>query len=223
MTALLPDPDTYPPLSALNDLLFCARRCFLHRVEGVWHDNVHTVAGILGHRRVHASEDSDESPYRTARGLRLLSHRLRLVGVADIVEFRPASKSDGAATETPYPIEYKRGRKRKWDNDDVQLCAQALCLEEMLAVTVPAGAIFSLQSKRRREVLFTTALRRQTENAAQRLHEVLHSTTPPPAIRHPKCRQCSVNAICLPDLLNAQIRYARASRELFTVFPADFA
>src|SRR4051812_21323388 len=100
------DGDDYPPLSALNDYLFCPRRCALHRLEGLWRDNVHTTAGTLDPRRVHAAGDHDESPFRTACGLWLVSHRLRLVGVADLVEFHP---DPAGGPDVPYPVEYKRG------------------------------------------------------------------------------------------------------------------
>src|SRR5207237_90075 len=131
--------DEFQPIRALNDLLFCERRCALHRLEGLWVENVYTVEGSQGHRNAHAEPSSEElsAGGRIVRGLWLRSNRLRLVGVADVVEFRPE----------PFPIEYKRGRKRRWDNDDVQLCAQALCLEEMLGVAVPRGAIFHVRSK----------------------------------------------------------------------------
>lgn len=210
-----PDSDAYPPLSALNDLLFCARRCFLHRVEGLWTENVHTASGSLDHKRVHTPRDAEESPFRIARGLRLVSHRLRLVGVADVVEFHP---DPAGGADVPFPVEYKRGRRRRWDNDEAQLCAQALCLEEMLGVAVHGGAIFHIKSRRRREMAFDAALRRQTEEAAARLHQLLASGSTPAPIVHPKCRQCSVNALCLPDLVVAQARYQRAARDLF-VFP----
>jgi CRISPR-associated exonuclease Cas4 len=208
------DSDDYPPLSALNDLLFCPRRCYLHRVEGVWTDNVHTASGSLDHQRVHAPRDADESPFRSARGLRLVSHRLRLVGVADLVEFHP---DPAGGPDVPFPVEYKRGRRRRWDNDEAQLCAQALCLEEMLDIPVPAGAIFHVKSRRRRDVRLDAALRRQTEEAAARLHQLLASGSTPPPVVHPKCRHCSVNALCLPDLVSAQARYQRAARDLFAL------
>jgi CRISPR-associated exonuclease Cas4 len=211
-----PDTDDYPPLSALNDLLFCPRRCFLHRVEGIWVENVHTASGSLDHQRVHTARDADESPFRSARGLRLVSHRLRLVGVADLVEFHP---DPAGGADVPFPVEYKRGRRRRWDNDEAQLCAQALCLEEMLGVAVPAGAIFHVKSKRRRPVAFDAALRRLTEEAAVRLHELLASRIAPPPVVHPKCRQCSLNSLCLPDLVAAQARYQRAARDLFRPEP----
>jgi CRISPR-associated exonuclease Cas4 len=222
MTTPLPvlpvaDADEYPPLSALNDLLFCPRRCALHRIEGVWVENAHTVAGSYEHRRVHTPRDADESPWRTSRGLWLTSHRLRLVGVADLVEFR---RCEPGAPEVPYPVEYKRGRRRKWDNDEVQLCAQALCLEEMLGTAVPAGAIFSARSRRRREVAFDTSLRRQTEGAVARLHALLEAGVTPPPQLHPKCKQCSVRAVCMPEFVSATGAYRREAAALFTL-PID--
>lgn len=207
-----PDTDAYPPLSALNDLLFCERRCFFHRVEGIWTDNVHTASGSLAHERVHEPRDSEESSFRVARGLRLVSHQLRLAGVADVVEFHPAP--DGGA-DVPFPIEYKRGRKKRWDNDEVQLCAQAICLEEMLGVQVLKGAIFNVKSRRRREVAFSPKLRRQTEDAAVRLHALLTRSTAPLPVLLPRCRGCSVRDHCLPDLITAGQRYRRAVAELF--------
>lgn len=198
--------DEYPPLSALNDLLFCPRRCFLHRVEGVWLENAHTLTGSHDHRRVHETRDTESGTERTARGLRLISHTLRLQGVADLVEF---------SGDVALPVEYKRGRRRKWDNDDAQLCAQAICLEEMLGVPVPAGAIFHVRTKRRRSVEFTPTLRAKTKDAAARLHALIKSTSAPAPIVHPKCKQCSVHAVCLPDLLAQPVTYQRAAADLF--------
>src|SRR5580700_6722155 len=157
-----PDTANYPPLSALNDLLFCERRCYLHRVEQVWVENHHTAAGTLDHRRVHTARDADGSGARTARGLWVVSHRLRVVGVCDLVEFRP---DPAGGPDVPFPGEYKRGRRRKWDNNDVQLCAQGMAREEVLGVTVPAGALYFVKTRRRQEVLFDQGLRRRVEDA----------------------------------------------------------
>jgi CRISPR-associated exonuclease Cas4 len=204
--------DDYPPLSSLNDLLFCPRRCYLHRVEGVWLETAHTVEGTHAHRKVHANPTDEETlgAVRIVRGLWLRSNRLRLIGVADLVEFRPE----------PYPIEYKRGRKRRWDNDDVQLCAQALCLEEMLGVPVPAGAVFHVRSKRRREVVFDATLRRTTEESVVRLHALLDSGELPPPVLHPKCKACSLYPVCLPELVSDTAGYRQAARSLFVLAPA---
>lgn len=198
--------DESPPLSALNDLLFCSRRCYLHRVEGIWIENAHTLTGSQDHRKVHATKDEELAAGRTARGLRLVSHSLKIQGVADLVEF---------LGDVPFPVEYKRGKRRKWDNDDVQLCAQAICLEEMLGVAVPAGAVYHVRSKRRRDVPFTTKLRDETRRAAELLHELLRRSVAPPPVLHPKCRQCSLHAVCLPELLSAPTAYRRAAGSLF--------
>jgi CRISPR-associated exonuclease Cas4 len=197
------------PIRALNDLLFCPRRCALHRTEGLWVENAFTIEGSRAHQKVHADPAHTErdGSHRIVRGLWVRSNRLHLVGIADLVEFRPE----------PYPIEYKRGRRRRWDNDDVQLCAQALCLEEMLGVAVPAGAIFHVRSGRRREVVFDEALRRATEEAVTRLHQLLASGETPAPVPHPKCKQCSLREVCLPQLVANGAAYARALRSLFTI------
>ncbi|MBA4067501.1 MAG: CRISPR-associated protein Cas4 [Isosphaera sp.] len=212
LPVLPPDPDGYPPLSALNDLLFCERRCFLHRVEGVWVENHHTAAGTLDHRRVHRPRDADAGGTRTARGLWIVSHRLRVVGVCDLVEFRP---DPAGGPDVPFPVEYKRGRRRRWDNNEVQLCAQAVALEEVLKVPVPAGALYFVKTRRRQEVAFDARLRDRTADAAARLHALLAARTAPPPVVHPKCRQCSLHAACLPDLVAAPAAYRRAAANLF--------
>jgi len=98
----------------------------------------------------------------------------------------------------PFPVDFKRGKKRRWDNDEVQLCAQAMCLEEMLNVPVPKGAIFHIRSQHRREVVFDAALRQQTTTAAARLHELVKSGKTPPAEWKPRCKGCSLLEICMP-------------------------
>ncbi len=236
--------DDYPPLSALNDLLYCERRCALHRIENVWVDNAHTVSGTLSHQRADKPVDWKCESGREVHGLWLKSDRLRLVGKADVVEFHPvlggrrscgavgeegvipadgsaaggsagASPSRWVGNEVPFPVEYKRGRRKKWDNDDVQLCAQALCLEEMLGVDVPRGAIFHIKSKRRREVLFTPALRQKTEDTAARLHELIASGKTPPPVLKPQCDGCSLRDICLPEALGSRDRVRDYVAQLF--------
>jgi CRISPR-associated exonuclease Cas4 len=203
-----PDSEHYPPISALNALLFCERRCFLQRVEGIWQDNVHTASATLDHRRVHKVRDEDLASGRTARGLWVVSHRLRVVGVCDLVEF-----PNGVA----YPVEYKRGKRRRWDNNEVQLCAQAMALEEMQGGSIPRGAIFFVKTKRRQEVEFDVELRRKTESAAELLHATLQRSIAPDPIRHSKCKHCSLYSLCMPELLNDLGAYVRAAQELFQV------
>ncbi|MDQ1469331.1 MAG: CRISPR-associated exonuclease Cas4 [Bryobacterales bacterium] len=199
------------PLSALNHLVFCERRCALIHIEGVFVQNAFTVEGTLAH------EAADLSGYEVREGVRMLhalplwSARLKLSGKADIIEFRP--NSDGS--ETPFPVEYKRGRRNRWQNDDVQLCAQALCLEEILLTEVPRGAIFHVSTKRRREVEFTRQLRDQTEAAVSRLHELMGSREIPPAVLMPKCEGCSLHEICMPELSLRSTEIEAASAHLF--------
>jgi CRISPR-associated exonuclease Cas4 len=198
----------WPPLSALNDLLFCERRAFLHRVEGVWADNAHTAGGSRDHRRVHEEKDSDTATHgRTARGVWVASARLRVVGVCDPVEF--------AADGTPFPVEYMRGKRRRWDNNEVQLCARGVALEGMLGVPVPAGALYFARTKRRLPVAFDARLRAGTQAAADRLHALLGTRTAPPPVPHPKCKGCSLDAVCLPGLVAAGVAYRRAAAALF--------
>ncbi len=150
------------PLSLLNDYLYCPRRAALKLVEGRREANVHTERGDIAH------EHSDLPGYEVVRGVTLLralpvwSDRLGLNGKCDIVE----RHLDGSLC----PVEFKVGPRRQWANDDAQLCAQALCLEEMFGVPVPAGAVFHAQSKRRREVEFTPALRQLTMEGIAALH-----------------------------------------------------
>lgn len=228
--------DDYLPISALNDLLFCERRCALHRIENVWVDNAHTVSGTFLHERADRQVTWEVGAgVRAVHGLLLKSDRLQLVGKADVVEFHdvgqvsnlPGTASDSSMTgrlETrptvPYPVEYKRGKRRRWDNDEVQVCAQALCLEEMLGVVVPAGAIFHIQSKRRREVVFTPELRELTAETARRLHALIQSGITPRPVRKARCRGCSLLELCLPALLadsNAGSDYQQ------TLFDRDWA
>lgn len=210
--------DDYPPLSALNHLLFCERRCALLRIEGVWVENVHTTGGRLDHRHAHAVTERSRRSGRTTSGLRLVSHRLRLTGVADLVEFREEGSNGNGI---PYPVEYKRGRRKRWDNDEVQLCAQAICLEEMLGVTVPGGAIYHVTSRGRREVEFTPSLRAKTEAAAARLHELLASCQVPAPVLKSRCRGCSIRGVCLPEVFGHPERVDRLTAMLFKADLSD--
>jgi CRISPR-associated exonuclease Cas4 len=186
------EDDGLVPLSALNHLLYCERRCALIHIEGVFVENVYTLEGKLAHEMADTPGYESVAGVHVVRALPLYSKRLRLVGKADIVEFR-----DG----TPYPVDYKRGKRKKWVNDDVQLCGQALCLEEMLGVAVPRGAVFHAQSKRRREVEFTAALRQQTRVLIERLHALFTSRAVPRAELKPQCEGCSLHEVCLPELV----------------------
>jgi len=184
------------PLSALNHFVFCPRRCALIHIEGQYTENVYTVEGRLSHRIADEPSEEQVAGVRIVHALPLYSARLGLVGKADIVEFRG---------NTPYPVDYKRGRRRQWHNDDVQLCAQALCLEEMTGESVPAGAIYHVRSRRRREVEFTAHLRDATEGTVMELHEFLRAGQTPKAHPHRKCKGCSLRSICVPDIARIRV------------------
>lgn len=198
-------------ISWLNEYLFCPRRLALKAVEGVWDENAYTVQGSLLHDRTDTPGVEERPGVRIARAVPLFSHRLGLTGKADVVEFH--RQPDGL--ETPYPIEYKRGRRRQWDNDDVQVCAQGICLEEMFQTVVPAGAIFHAGSKRRREVPFDATLRTLTEQTIQDVRRLLAERRVPPAVLMPKCDGCSLRQVCMPEVTQQPERAEVFARAVF--------
>lgn len=206
-----PEED-YPPISALNDLAFCPRRCAMHRLEGLWLENSYTLHGTLLHARVDSAKRKTRGSKKEMTALRIISHCLKLQGVADLVEFQG---NDGI----PYPVEFKRGKKQNWVNDNIQLCAQALCLEEMLAVEIPKGAIYHVLSRQRREVEFSPSLRAETKANAAALHALLGQRELPVPAPAPHCRKCSLRKFCLPRLSPAQSRYQKLRKQLFQVDP----
>ncbi len=213
-----PEGDDLVPLSALNALLYCERRAALRHLDGLYVHNEHTRRGDILHQRADRPGFERRSGVRTERGLWIASRRLRLYGRADLVEFHrpPGRRPRGQPlVETALPVEYKQGRKRRWDNDDVQLCAQALCLEEMLGRDIPQGAIYHAKSKARRTVEFTPDLRAKTEAAVARLHELLESGRVPQAVLKPRCRGCSLRGHCLPEIVGNARRVDAMARHLF--------
>ena len=177
------------PISGLQHLAFCSRQWALIHLEQVWVENVRTAEGRLLHERADLPGESRRASVRTVRGMWLRSEKLRLTGRADIVEFRPA----------PYPVEYKRGKSKPNDCDTVQLCAQALCLEEMLDTAIERGAIFYGNPRRRLEVDFTSELRSRTEELAATMHRLYQSRVTPAATPGPYCHNCSLVDVCLPE------------------------
>jgi CRISPR-associated exonuclease Cas4 len=175
-------------------------------IEGLRGENAHTLIGDLAH------EHADLPGYEVAKGMKLLralpvwSERLGLNGKCDIVE----QHADGVLV----PVEYKKSRRRHFDNDDAQLCAQALCLEEMFQSRVERGAIFHAASKRRREVAFTAELRDLTARAIGDLHALVARGAVAVAVLKPQCEECSLFEICLPQITSLPPRVSRAVTEL---------
>jgi CRISPR-associated exonuclease Cas4 len=186
--------DDLLPLSALQHLLYCERQCALIHLEQLWAENSLTVHGKHLHERADSGKSESRWGVRTVRSLPLRSLKWGLIGKADIVEFRAESVG-----ERCFPVEYKRGKPKAHDADRVQLCAQALCLEEMLGITVPAGALFYGKTRRRLDVAFDESLRNLTLGTIARLHELIASRCTPPAIyEKAKCERCSLINLCMP-------------------------
>lgn len=181
------------PISALQHYSYCPRQCALIHVEQTFDENLFTLRGRRVHERVERSETETVGGVRTEFALPLWSERLGLVGKADAVWFM----ADG----TPYPVEHKVGRKKAREADDIQLCAQALCLEEMLDRPVPAGAVFYYASRRRREVAFSQDLRAITEKTAVAVHALLAARQLPAPAADARCRHCSLIDACMPFTL----------------------
>ena len=179
-------------VSALNQYTYCPRRCGLIYLESEFSDNIHTSRGNAEHERV------DQSGYVTTRegaraeyALPVWSERLGLIGKCDVVEFWP----DGNI----YPVEYKHGARKKRLNDDLQLVAQALCVEEMTGKVITRGAIYHHSSRRRREVEITRELREKVEETVNAIRAMMDSDKLPPPVNDARCKECSLKEICQPQ------------------------
>lgn len=238
--------DDLLPLSGLQHLAFCERQWGLIHLEDIWAENRFTVEGQHLHERVDHSETESRGDVRTARGVYLRSLRLGLSGRADVVEFDRVENAEsdalwqlnteaGAAIHAdcvclpgvaglwrPAPVEYKRGRPKRDRMDEVQLCAQALCLEEMLNVTISLGALYYGQTRRRLDVAFDTDLRAETERLAMRMRELWDKRQTPRAEYAPKCRNCSLVELCRPKGIRENRSAKRyVSRSIASALQAD--
>ncbi len=193
-------------LSALQHYVFCPRQCALIHLEQVWLENGHTTEGRLLHETAHSSGSRMRDGVKVVTDLELKSGRLGLYGRADVVEFRRLN-----GVWVPYPVEYKKGRPHRGCNaDEIQLCAQALCLEEMLNLSLSEGALFYGQTHRRKTVVFSSALRHATEGVAQAVHDLFRSGITPLPEEKPGCEACSLKEYCLPELADTNaVRYVR--------------
>lgn len=184
------------PLSALQHYLFCKRQCALIHVERQWFENKFTAEGKVMHERVDKGGERDKGKIRIEYALHLVCHELGLVGKADVVEFHLTGKSN--RIWTPYPVEYKRGKPKKDNIDKVQLCAQALCLEEMHGIPVPEGALFYGKTRRRHKIPFAPDLRQETIDTARQLHTMIQNRITPAPFYQVKCESCSFIDFCMP-------------------------
>jgi len=181
-------------ISALQHYVFCERQCALIHIEQIWDENLMTAEGRIMHERVHEQDRESRGSVRIEYGIPLRSLELGLVGKADVVEFHRLDRG----TWQPFPVEYKRGKPKPDHCDLIQLCAQAMCLEEMLSVSVPNGAIFYGRTRKRLDVSFDEGLRREMVDVARRTRELIDGGITPPPIYAKRCERCSLFGGCLP-------------------------
>jgi CRISPR-associated exonuclease Cas4 len=200
--------DELLPLSALQHYAFCERQCALIHLEGLWRENLYTTKGTLFHRRVIEEEGEWRDGVLIVRALPLRCLRYGLAGVADVVEFHPPPGAAGKLRPrgslprgwTVLPIEYKRGRPKGNRCDEIQLCAQALCLEEMLETEIVEGALFYGRNRRRFPVPFDVPLRSLTAQIVEGVRRLLESDRTPAAPFDKRCKKCSLLELCRPDV-----------------------
>ena len=212
MQAPAPEIEDYVLLSMLEHYSYCPRQCALIHREQTYDENVYTLRGNAVHERVDQSGIATVAGVRTEYAVPLWSESLRLLGKADVVEFHG---------DIPYPVEYKHSTARHGSHADLQLCGQAVCLEEMLSVEVPAGAVYHFSSRQRREVEFTTSLREQVRDAVSTIRQMMNALTLPPAVADARCHNCSLIESCLPFVVSAQESNRRYQAQLFAVAPDE--
>lgn len=195
-------------ISALEHWSYCPRQCALIHVEQTFDENLYTLRGQAVHKRVDTPETEIQQDVRVERAMPLWSKRLGLIGKADVVEFHG---------KTPYLVEYKHGPRREHVHDDLQLCAQAMCLEEMTGQSIPCGAIYHHSSRRRREVIFDETLRRRVEEAVTAIRSMLSAQALPPPVNDKRCEHCSLRESCMPSVIDERSRVRRLLSELFSI------
>ncbi len=192
-------------LSALQHFMFCPRQCALIHVEQTWAENLYTAEGRLMHEATSQPGHEKRRGVRVVMAMPLASHRLGVSGVADLVELHPNEKGGDRKKWHPFPVEYKRGRPKAHRADEVQLCAQAFCLEEMFGVELKEGALFYGKTHRRVTVPFDDELRTLTQKTAQDCHALIDTgQTPPPQYEKRKCNACSLLELCKPERLQGR-------------------
>lgn len=208
-----PDDEELIAVSAIEHHAYCARQCALIHVDQTFDENVYTIRGTQAHERIDIPGSELISGVRYERALPIWSDRLRLIGKADLVEFH---------SEGPFPVEYKAGRRHArrsgFRPEDLQVCAQAMCLEEMLGVPVTAGAVFYWTTRRRHPVECTAALRAAVEETVAAIRVELHAQRLPDAPNDARCRLCSLQVSCLPAVVADRARLRGMQGALFQVY-----
>ena len=186
--------DDLLPVSALQHFSYCPRQCALIHIEQAWSENVFTAEGRIMHDKADSNKHESRGNIRIDYSVPLRSLRLGLVGKADVVEFHRGANG----TWQPFPVEYKRGKPKAGNCDRVQLCAQAICLEEMLGVEISEGALFYGQTRHRENVVFEEKLRCETADVAGKVHELIKNAVTPKPEYGQKCKSCSLLELCMP-------------------------
>lgn len=211
------DQDNYIPLSYISQYEYCKRRAGLLLLEQQWKDSADTVKGSAEHRIVHESGAAIRNGIHILMDMQVYSESLQLLGRCDAVEAIEADQGPilhflSEKRFRLYPIEYKHGKLRSEPEYELQLCAQAMCLEEMFECTIDCGAVFYISSHRRKEIIFDDAMRENVTQISSKLSQMLLSQTVPTAEPSPKCLRCSVKEICMPDVMPSVSAYMKQIR-----------
>lgn len=202
------DDDQMLMLSGIQHFMYCPRQWALIHIEQQWADNLLTAEGQVLHKNV------DNPAYRqkngdtiTLRSVHIASHSLGLYGVSDAIDLLPSETGENTITHPkypgfwrPYPIEYKRGHRKPDERDEVQLCAQVICLEEMYQIQIPEAALFYHETRHREVVEMSESLRQLTFQLSDEMHKIFESGLTPKAVEHKGCRSCSLIDVCSPEL-----------------------
>lgn len=208
-------------LSGIQHFMFCPRQWALIHIEQLWAENLLTMEGALLHENVDNPfmRETNGSDVITLRGVRLVSSRLGLTGIADAVELHPYPGVDCSKKEllrsrqfTALPVEYKRGRRKVNDCDRMQLVAQAMILEEILGIDISEGAIFYWEERHREYLDISDALRADVEDIVGRMHDIALSGVTPPGKKTPACRSCSLADLCIPSICGKNVKHYLLSR-----------
>jgi CRISPR-associated exonuclease Cas4 len=199
------EEEEYLQISGIQHFSFCRRQWALIHVENLWKDNLRTIEGELMHERAHDKSVSElRGDLLTVRGMPVFSNELGVSGTCDVVEFRRSENGISLVgrpgTWLPYPVEYKRGRPKAEDADRLQICCQAMCLEEMLLIEIFEGSLYYGETRHREIVEFTPTLRDLVRSELAEMHKYSEQGYTPKVKTGNHCRACSINALCLPKL-----------------------
>lgn len=195
-------------ISSVEHYSYCPRQCALIHVEQTFDENLYTLRGRAVHENVDVESSHRKEGVRYERALPIWSERLGLVGKADMVEFHG---------NVPYPVEYKSGKHRAGHHESLQVCAQAMCLEEMLGVNVEKGAIFWHASRERKEVVFTDNMRNKVQEVTADVHKMIAERFVPPPVNDKRCKDCSLKESCLPEAIHKKEKNRNLAKKLFVV------